>query len=241
MVLRIRVSACFSRILLVFSLSTATHAMDELPILDLDTPLRMNFSGDWEKDFQRSDNWETELERTVNDIRRSIERQQNAGASLSRSGSLSGLPSLRSNRGVSIVDLARLAEYISRQSTMHISQSREEVRVSRRGEPDLVCPIVDGPSETFNSEYGNEICGWDRQQLVFFIQLPDQLLITHRFTVAADSTSLQMVTSISSAGGTPFNLRQTFNRYEAPPESFNCEQTVTRGNVCSQAGTLSRD
>ena len=47
---------------------------DDLPVLDLDTPIRMNFSGNWEKDFARSDNWEDELNRRMN------LRQQNAAA-----------------------------------------------------------------------------------------------------------------------------------------------------------------
>jgi len=30
--------------------------MEDLPVLNLDNPLRMDFSGSWEKDFRRSDN-----------------------------------------------------------------------------------------------------------------------------------------------------------------------------------------
>ena len=36
--------------------SYTQNSSDDLPILDLDTPIRMNFAGNWEKDFGRSDN-----------------------------------------------------------------------------------------------------------------------------------------------------------------------------------------
>ena len=60
---------------------------DDLPVLDLDTPIRMNFSGNWEKDFARSDNWEEELNRRMN------MRQQNAAAQRAGIG-LGGGPSV---------------------------------------------------------------------------------------------------------------------------------------------------
>ena len=69
--------------LIVLCLMLPTHSYtqdssDDLPILDLDTPIRMSFAGNWEKDFGRSDNWADELSR-----RMSI-RQENAA--LQRSG-----------------------------------------------------------------------------------------------------------------------------------------------------------
>ena len=44
--------------LVVLCLILPTHSytqnsFDDLPILDLDTPIRMNFAGNWEKDFGR--------------------------------------------------------------------------------------------------------------------------------------------------------------------------------------------
>ena len=45
--------------------SYTQNSSDDLPILDLDTPIRMNFAGNWEKDFGRSDNWEDELNRRM--------------------------------------------------------------------------------------------------------------------------------------------------------------------------------
>ncbi|PCI75063.1 MAG: hypothetical protein COB20_13825, partial [SAR86 cluster bacterium] len=49
---------------LCLTLSISAFSQDSLPQLDLDLPLRLDFSGSWEKDFRRSDNWEDELSRT---------------------------------------------------------------------------------------------------------------------------------------------------------------------------------
>ncbi|NKB34949.1 MAG: hypothetical protein GKR91_17775 [Pseudomonadales bacterium] len=223
-------------VLAIASPSYAQTANDELPVLDLDTPIRMNFSGNWEKDFARSDNWEDELSRRMR-IRQENAALQRSGVGLGNGPSVS-LGNINLNRPrrrqANLIDMARLAEYINRNSTMDIIQDRNEIRIERRGEAPLVCGMETGPNETFNSQHGAEICGWDRNQLVFEMALPDGLYIIHRFSVSSDSQSLRMITSISSNGSVPFNLVQSYNKYQAPPDEFYCTQTVTRGQVCSQ-------
>lgn len=209
----------------------------ELPILDLKQPIRLNFSGSWEKDFRRSDNWEDELGRTMR-IRQEAAARQRSGVRTRSLPPISignlNLPRSR-GRGANIVDVARLAEYISRQTTIEISQSREEIRIERRGEAALVCGIEYGVTETFANQLGVERCGWEGQQLVFQIMLPDDLVIWHRFSVSSDQQLLNLITSISSKGGEPFNLIQAFNRYDAPVAEFDCVQTLSRGRVCNQS------
>jgi len=212
---------------------------DSLPVLDLEQPLRLDFSGDWEKDFARSESWENELNRMLR-IRQEQAARQQAGLSTGGGPAVSlGNINLNQGRGgAGIVDLARLAEYLTRQNTMHISQDRNRIRIDRKGEAPLVCSLEAGPITSFSSPQGTEICGWDDQQLVFQITLPDDLVIRHRLNVAADRSQLRMVTSVSSQGSAPFNLIQSFNRYEAPPEDFNCVLTLSRGRVCSQVSEL---
>ncbi|PCI75793.1 MAG: hypothetical protein COB20_12045, partial [SAR86 cluster bacterium] len=139
-------------------------------------------------------------------------------------------------RGANIVDLARLAEYISRQSTLDIVQTRDEIRIERNGEAALICGVEYELKQTFANEHGVEVCGWDGQQLVFQIMLPDDLIIMHRFTVSSNQLVLNLLTSIYSKGGEPFNLIQAFNKYETPRDEFNCIQTLSRGQVCNQSG-----
>ncbi len=221
--------------------SASALAQDSLPQLDLNLPLRLDFSGSWEKDFRRSDNWEDELSRTLRIRQESVARQQSSpGSSRSRSSppiSIGNVNLPRSRgRGANIVDLARLAEYISRHSTLEIMQTRDEIRIERTGEAALICGVEYELQRTFENEHGVEVCGWDGQQLVFQINLPDDLIIMHRFTVSSNQLVLNLLTSIYSKGGEPFNLIQAFTKYETPLDEFNCIQTLSRGQVCNQSG-----
>lgn len=211
----------------------------ELPFLDLETPLRMNFSGSWEKDFRRSDSWQDELNRMMQ-TRQIQANNQRSGASSGGGPAISiGNINLGSRRrNSSVVDLARLAEYISRQALLTIVQDRYQVRIEREGEAPLICGVEHGSQEVFTSVHGSEVCSWENQRLLFVITLPGGITITHRFTVSSDRELLQMVTGIRNKGSTPFNLRQAFNRYEAGPDQYNCIQTLSRGNVCSQRTEL---
>jgi hypothetical protein len=225
--------------LALFLLSSPVQAQDDLPFLDLDTPLRLDFSGSWEKDFRRSDTWRDELNRMMR-LRQEQAAGQRAGVS-SGGGpavSLGNINLNSSRRGTSIVDLARLAEYISRQTTMTIIQDRNQVRIERDGEAPLICSLDNGVQDTFASAHGKEVCVWDRTQLVFRVSLPDDLEITHRFSISTDRELLRMVTSIQSKRSAPFNLIQAFTRYDSPPDDFNCVQTLSRGKVCSKVTPL---
>lgn len=231
-------SSWAAAIVMLFLAAPAT-AQDDLPFLDLDTPLRLDFSGSWEKDFRRSDTWRDELNRMMR-LRQEQAVSQRAGAS-SGGGpaiSLGNINLNSSRRGTSIVDMARLAEYISRQTTMEIFQDRNQVRIERDGEAPLVCSLDNGVHQTFASAHGTEVCVWDRTQLVFSLSLPDDLEISHRFSVATDGESLRMVTTIQTKRSAPFNLIQAFTRYDSPGDDFNCIQTLSRGKVCSKVTPL---
>ena len=215
---------------------------DQLTVLDLDQPLRLDFGGFWEKDYRRSDNWQDELTRKMRLRQESAARQGgNPGAAARVSVPPISIGNINLNggrgRGASIVDLARLAEYISRQTTLRIDQTRDEIRIERRGDSSLVCGTGWQVVQTFTSSYGVEACGWDGQQLVFQTMLPDDLIVVHRFSVSSDGLLLNLITSVISKGSESFDLRQAFNRYDAPRAEFDCEQTLSRGRVCSQAGS----
>lgn len=190
-------------------------------------PLRPNFEGTWEKDFARSDKMEDELRRTIDELNREVQRQQSRGDG----GSFN---SRGGRRGTgNIVAYARLAELISRQTTMQIIQTDREVRIERNGDAALVCGTRNNMEDTFTSVHGSEYCGWDRQQLVFEITLSEGVIIVHRFSVDPDGQTLSMLTSISSRNSVPFNLIQFFDRYDAPGDGYKCVQTLSRGRVCT--------
>ena len=224
------------------SLPAVAQDDDQLTVLDLDQPLRLDFGGFWEKDYRRSDNWQDELTRKMRLRQEAAARQGgNPGAAARVSVPPISIGNINLNggrgRGASIVDLARLAEYISRQTTLRIDQTRDEIRIERRGESSLVCGTGWQVVQTFTSSYGIEACGWDGQQLVFQTMLPDDLIVVHRFSVSSDGLLLNLITSVISKGSESFDLRQAFNRYDAPRAEFDCEQTLSRGRVCSQAGS----
>jgi hypothetical protein len=224
------------------SLPAVAQDDDQLTVLDLDQPLRLDFGGFWEKDYRRSDNWQDELTRKMRLRQEAAARQGgNPGAAARVSVPPISIGNINLNggrgRGASIVDLARLAEYISRQTTLRIDQTRDEIRIERRGDSSLVCGTGWQVVQTFTSSYGIEACGWDGQQLVFQTMLPDDLIVVHRFSVSSDGLLLNLITSVISKGSESFDLRQAFNRYDAPRAEFDCEQTLSRGRVCSQAGS----
>ncbi len=222
---------------LVTICSPVTTAAEEFPVLDLDRPLRWDFSGSWEKDFARSENWLTELKRTIALQQEAEERQRRRAESYR---TVNPRPTIMANRrrhGANLVDLARLAEYVNRQSILQITQTKQEVKIERADDAALICGLSNDFMATFASPHGSEICGWDRHHLVFQITLPENLLIVQRFTVASDATSLRVVTSVSSKGSEPFNLIQVYNRFEEPPGEYTCVQTLSRGKVCTQAET----
>ena len=224
------------------SLPAVAQDDDQLTVLDLDQPLRLDFGGFWEKDYRRSDNWQDELTRKMRLRQEAAARQGgNPGAAARVSVPPISIGNINFNggrgRGASIVDLARLAEYISRQTTLRIDQTRDEIRIERRGDSSLVCGTGWQVVQTFTSSYGVEACGWDGQQLVFQTMLPDDLIVVHRFSVSSDGLLLNLITSVINKGSESFDLRQAFNRYDAPRAEFDCEQTLSRGRVCSQAGS----
>jgi len=189
--------------------------------------LRPNFEGSWEKDFGRSDKWDVELQRTIDQLNRAMERSQGRG-----DGGSIGLNSPRRGAG-NLIAHARLAELITRQTTIRIVQTDAEVRIERPGDAALICSTVNSEDDTFNSPHGREYCGWDRQQLVFQISLAEGVYIEHRFSVDPSGESLSMLTSISSRNSQPFNLITFFNAYDAPEDGIHCVQTLSRGRVCS--------
>lgn len=218
--------------LLLAGMPAALHAADEPVLRDpavsgSDIPLRPLFAGSWQKDFARSDKWEEEVQRIIDQLNREMQRQQGRGdaGAVGMSGSRRGVGNL--------VAHARLAEMITRQTTMRIIQAGDEVRIERQGDAALVCSTLAEIENTFSSAHGSELCGWDRLQLVFQIMLAEGVLIEHRFSVDPSGEELSMLTSVSSRGSTPFNLMSFYTRYEAPEDGINCVQTLSRGLVCS--------
>ncbi|MGB4248664.1 MAG: hypothetical protein WBJ75_13175, partial [Pseudohongiellaceae bacterium] len=224
---QVRISSCFRQGLAVgiALLCTATTHAAEDPARRTG-PLRPDFSGSWEKDFARSDRWEEEVQRTIDQLNREAQMQQRGD------GGAVSMNNPRRRAG-NVIANARLAELISRQTTMRITQTADEVRIERQGDAALVCSTANNVEDTFSSAHGTEYCGWDRLQLVFEIELSVGVLITHRFSVDTDGQTLSMLTTVADRNSVPFNLIQFYNKYDAPEDNYDCVQTLSRGLVCS--------
>ena len=226
-------------IVILIVLSNLTFGAEEkLTVLDLNKPLRLDFSGSWEKDFRRSDNWRDELNRKMRMRQEAAQRQtsQSPRRNVVQPPISVGSINLPRSSGstASVVELARLAEYVSRQTTLNITQTLDEIRITRRNDSSLVCGLGYEVIQTFANEFGVEACGWDQQQLVFQTTLPGELSIVHRFNVSSNRKELNLIITINSRNRESFSLVQAFTRYDAPAPDIQCDQTLSRGRVCSR-------
>ena len=230
-------------IVILIVLSNLTFGAEEkLTVLDLNKPLRLDFSGSWEKDFRRSDNWRDELNRKMRMRQEAAQRQssQSPRRNVVQPPISVGSINLPRSSGstASVVELARLAEYVSRQTTLNITQTLDEIRITRRNDSTLVCGLGYEVIQTFANEFGVEACGWDQQQLVFQTTLPGELSIVHRFNVSSNRKELNLIITINSRNRESFSLVQAFTRYDAPAPDIQCDQTLSRGRVCSRTEGL---
>lgn len=204
----------------------------------LPPPPRPFFGGAWEKDFARSDRWEDELSRQLDQLRRDAERGYQLETRRVPSAMLGA--NRRGRSGANIVELAQLTGFVNRQTTLRIQQSAVEIRIERKDDADLVCSTLQDVTYSWEDVTGEEVCGWDGGQLLFSVTLPEGVQILHRFLVSDDGQSLNMATTTSSAAAS-FTQIQYFYRYDAPSENYTCIQTISRGNTCSLRDSLQYD
>lgn len=194
----------------------------------------VDFSGSWEMDYGRSDNVEQQLRSIYNELRRDAERRARAGGG-SNAGSINAGadPSRTMAR---MIDLARMADYITASQVVTVEQGPNDIIIEREDNFALTCTFTDDTPEPVIDELGSELCGWDSHQLVFLTQLPDGLKINHRLTVSQDRQSLQITTTLNQSGSAAsFTVNRVYYRFNPLPADYECEYTLSRGNVCSRA------
>ena len=211
--------------LAVTACTTAGSVIDE-QMLRVDGEMPADFSGAWERDYSRGD----DVNQVLRDIYYYLSRTSADRAYTTRPGPVQ--PSSRDMQ--SITALARLAELITRPQVLTISQNDHEITVDRKDDFSLLCAFYDGVAKGTESDYGTEICGWDGDQLVSHLVLPDGLQVTHRFTVSEDREQLRVVTTVSSSTARmPFTLSRFYKKFERLPPDFNCIETLSMKRVCS--------
>ena len=188
----------------------------------------VNMAGHWEIDFARSDN----LQGQLSSIARRVQREATRRARLAEEGrgfAGSPLPDQRD-----LITLARLAEIITEPVLLEVIQSDSRIRVKRDKSFALVCEYDGSGLGVTVDTLGIQRCGWDGDQLYFAIELEEGLDVTHRLSMAKETDTLLMVTSVeTTATRFPMVVSQYFTPYDPDALGYRCERTLTRGKVCS--------
>lgn len=190
---------------------------------------RVDYSGNWELNYAKSDNIQARLNTLVRDLQRQAEQRAQRGGNQGAVSIGGG-----SNSGASIIGLAQMADMITQTQLLEIAQTANTVKIKREGNFTLSCEFFGGDSPTVESPLGTEICGWDSHQLVYRLYLPEGLSIQHRFSLGPDGERLNVATTVvSDQVSSPFVLNRVYNRFVPGQSGFRCEQTLTRGKVCT--------
>lgn len=198
-------------------------------MLRVDDELPADFSGSWQRDYVRGDDVGTVLNKQIYSLSRTIPDAQYPG-----SPGMPGATGLSARKRDALIAIARLAELITRPDTLTISQNENEISVDRDEDFAIFCAFYNGESKATTTPYGNEICGWDDDNLISYLQLPDGLSVMHRFTVSEDGQQLRIITTVNSkTSPAPFSLSRFYRRYEPAESDLNCVETLSKKRVCS--------
>ena len=204
----------------------ATTASAEAP---LHTGVLTDFSGHWEKNYQLSDDFNTRFQLYVADIQRRYTRN---------SVETTGFSPAVGVDAEAINGLARFAEEITRMPILDIIQNETGIDITREGDFNLRCAYGDRAWVQGTNAFGSDVCGWNRDQLVFTMQLAGGLGINHRLTLSPDGAELNVTTTVSSDRvAVPVVISNYYTRFNRPDDNYNCELTLTRNRVCTQRGS----
>ena len=195
----------------------------------------VDFGGQWSLDYGMSDNLQVSLNVLVRELQRQADRRAQAAGSDTRAATAGVLlGGSGSDSGSAIIGLAQMADLVSRSPLLDISQDLQGIRVRREDDFALDCDFHDGRPQAVETPLGRELCAWDGHQLVFVLSLPDGLGIRHRLTLGPDGQFLNIASTVSSDRvSQPFTLNRVYRRIEPGAQGFTCQQTLTRGTVCT--------
>lgn len=195
----------------------------------------VDFSGSWSLDYGQSDNIQVRLNGLVRELQREAERRAQAAGSERRGpGAALMVGSPSTDSGASVIGLAQMADLVTKSQLLDIEQDPQRIRVRREGDFALDCDFHDGRPTVVETPLGSEFCGWDGHQLLFVLALPEGLSIRHRLTLGPNGQMLNIATTVSSDRVSyPFTLNRVYRRMDPEAHGFSCEQTLTRGKVCT--------
>lgn len=190
---------------------------------------RIDLSGHWEKNYQRSDDINSKFRLFIFDVQRSI----NAGAS--RQGINGAATNVSTSE--SLNGLARITEDITKVALLDINQDQNGVSIDREDNFALTCDYFQEAYVQTENPFGSELCGWSGEQLIFQIKMLNGLSIFHQITLGPDRQELNVTTTVQSASvPSPLTISSYYRRYTPPVDAYDCIFTLSRNNVCHQGG-----
>ena len=204
------------------------------PGLQADNSKAVNFSGSWELDYSQSDNTQQKLDSVVSELNREVQRRAQGNMQQGPIGGGIIMGGSGANSGSSILGLAQMADMITQSPLLEIIQDEHKILVKREEDFALSCEFYAGEYRRVETPFGVEACGWNAHQLVFKLLLPEGLSIQHVMTLGAAGQKLNIATTVlSDQVSFPFTLNRVYNRFQPGDSGFKCEETLTRGRICT--------
>ena len=186
-----------------------------------------DLSGHWEVDYAQSESIQTQINARFREVQREIRRQQDA---LEKGARYQGRPVGDVD---TLIALAKMAGLVTEPSVLTIAQDQRRLHIERDNSFALICRL-DDESGAVVSQLGAEWCWWDGQQWHFAVQLPEGLVIEHRFVISEDREALAQRTVMSVKGtGTQLEVMRVFARYDNTNRGYRCTDTLSKGLVCT--------
>lgn len=194
-------------------------------------PQAVDFAGNWEKNYQASDDLDNKFRLFLFDVQRSVSRSSSVQGGAVSGGGFGGSRD-------SILGLAQLTEEITKVALLEIIQDDNSISIEREDNFSLTCDYFEEQFVITENPFGSEVCGWNGEQLVFQLDMDDGLSIRHQITLGPDHLQLNMTTTVSSSTvSSPFTISSFYQRYTPPEYDYDCVFTLTRNNVCTQSGS----
>lgn len=216
-----------------FLLSACVSRSNQV-VLAPESPKVVDYSGSWEIDYELSEDPNDKLRYLYEVTRSQYQQQEAARRDMIKSGRI---PSeMVSSAGINalqgVIGLGRLTEKITRSTVLTISQSAEDVLVQRQGDFALSCDFLG--DRTNENVLGHESCGWDGDQLIFNVSLPEGLNVNHRLALSDNGRRLNVATTVSSSEIRQiFTLNRVYMPFEPGKGMYKCEYTLAKKTTCT--------
>jgi len=228
-------SSCLKTAVIVSFCLTFIGCATKEQIITTETSSRapVDFSGSWEIDYELSENPNDKLRYLYEITRSQMEQQMAARRDQVRNGGqppvMASASAINALQGV--IGLGRLTEKIAKSTVITIDQSSSDIVVERGDDFALTCEFM--AEYQSMSVLGKEYCGWQNNQLIFQVALPEGLTVTHRLVMSENGKRLNVATIVSSKEiGQAFSLNRVYMPFEPGQGMYDCEYTLAKKRVC---------